>query len=433
MASLQARHHPDCARSAANKKGARIWTFKKAEQTASAEKKQGCTCPRNEGPVYHLHYRDPARTRDGQHRSDVVYEKVGANLEHAKRALRELEDRLDEEKRLARLGARPRERKDATFSEWSGMWFEGLTCKPNTKRSYVSTLRFARETFSDRIVRTLDVGDVREFLAHIRKENPKASDSTQAKHLRVLSACLGAAVPEYATENPVPQLHRTVRPRPAAEFVPSYFTDAELKRLWPALPGEMPAAVFKFLCQSAVMTGMRLGELVALRWTDVQLLDREVLVRRSFVEGKGADGQPIGETTPKSGRTRTVDLTPGAAAVLEAWAKLSAVEPDSTGLVFPNAAGGHLVASTVTRGILYPAMERAGIPRDGEHGRKRNFHSFRHSFARISLQGGAEMSWVQRQLGHSTITLTVDRYGRWERKAEKLQAQALGGAFAKVL
>jgi integrase len=75
-------------------------------------------------------------------------------------------------------------------------------------------------------------------------------------------------------------------------------------------------------------------------------------------------------------------------------------------------------------------MERAGVPREGEHGRSRTFHSFRHSFARVALENGARMDWLQRQLGHSTITLTVDTYGRWERSAEKLEAEKLEGAFA---
>jgi Phage integrase family len=66
---------------------------------------------------------------------------------------------------------------------------------------------------------------------------------------------------------------------------------------------------------------------------------------------------------------------------------------------------------------------------EGEHGRKRDFHSTRHSFARIALQNGARIDWVQRQLGHSSITLTVDRYGRWVRKAEKAEAEKLEGAF----
>ena len=83
----------------------------------------------------------------------------------------------------------------------------------------------------------------------------------------------------------------------------------------------------------------------------------------------------------------------------------------------------------MTRQVLYPALKRAGIPRMGERGRKRDFHSFRHSFARIALEGGAEIVWVQRQLGHSSITLTVDTYGSWARTAEKSQAEKLAGVF----
>src|SRR5204862_7091298 len=120
--------------------------------------------------------------------------------------------------------------------------------------------------------------------------------------------------------------------------------------------------------------------------------------------------------------------TPAAAAVLEEWyAKSDSPEPGA--LVFPHPTGGHLNGSTITRQVLYAAMKTAGIPREGEHGRKRNFHSLRHSFARIALQNGARIDWVQRQLGHSSITLSVDRYGRWERKAEKAEAEKLEGAF----
>ncbi len=53
-----------------------------------------------------------------------------------------------------------------------------------------------------------------------------------------------------------------------------------------------------------------------------------------------------------------------------------------------------------------------------------------YSFARIALQNGARVTWVKEQLGHSTITLTVGRYGQWEVKAKKTQAAELAGAFA---
>ena len=51
------------------------------------------------------------------------------------------------------------------------------------------------------------------------------------------------------------------------------------------------------------------------------------------------------------------------------------------------------------------------------------------AFARIALESGAQLTWVQAQLGHSSITLTRDVYGAWSRRAEKLEAQRLDGAF----
>jgi integrase len=47
----------------------------------------------------------------------------------------------------------------------------------------------------------------------------------------------------------------------------------------------------------------------------------------------------------------------------------------------------------------------------------------------LALESGAEITWLQRQLGHSSITLTVDTYGSWAREAEKAQAQKLADAF----
>jgi integrase len=172
------------------------------------------------------------------------------------------------------------------------------------------------------------------------------------------------------------------------------------------------------LCKTAVGTGMRLGELSALKWDDVDLLNREVHVSRTFVVG-------IGETATKSGEPRTIDLTPPAARVVEEWF----TESSGVGLVFEREEGGNFNSKRVTT-ALYAALGRAGIPRVGERGRVRDFHSFRHSFARIALEGGAEITWVQKQLGHSSITLTVDTYGAWARSAEKSQAERLADAFA---
>jgi integrase len=218
----------------------------------------------------------------------------------------------------------------------------------------------------------------------------------------------------YAHENPVSRLHATRRPK-VSHSAPAYFTDAELSRLWPELSDH---PVYAYLCKIALATGMRSGELVALRWPDISLLTNEVRVSRTYSAGAG-------ETSTKSGKARTIDLSPQAAALIEEW--FTATGGD--GLVFERDAGGYIDSGHVIRRVLYPAMKQAGIPRQGEHGRNRTFHSFRHTFARITLENGAEITWVKEQLGHQSINLTVDTYGGWGRTAQKKQAERLAGAF----
>jgi integrase len=177
------------------------------------------------------------------------------------------------------------------------------------------------------------------------------------------------------------------------------------------------ATVISYLCRLAVVTGMRFGELAALRWDDVNLLAGEIIVGRTYSPG-------IGETETKSGEPRTVDLVPQAKQLLECWYP----QTHGEGLIFKSEPRGYLDGGDVLD-TLYVAMEAASVPRVSERGGKRTFHSFRHTFARITLENGAQLEWVQAQLGHSTIMLTRDLYGAWSRKAEKLAARRLKGKF----
>lgn len=74
-------------------------------------------------------------------------------------------------------------------------------------------------------------------------------------------------------------------------------------------------------------------------------------------------------------------------------------------------------------------MERAKVPRVGPTGEKRTFHSLRHSFAKRSLELGLQATWLQRQLGHSSLMVTTGIYGHWQRSERKREAGLLEGAF----
>ena len=95
----------------------------------------------------------------------------------------------------------------------------------------------------------------------------------------------------------------------------------------------------------------------------------------------------------------------------------------------PHEGLGFLSPTVLLRRHLYPAMTAADIPQLGPTQEKRTFHSFRHTFAKRGLESGAQITWLSRHLGHSSLKVTTDIYGHWERAERKLQAAKMEGAF----
>jgi integrase len=69
------------------------------------------------------------------------------------------------------------------------------------------------------------------------------------------------------------------------------------------------------------------------------------------------------------------------------------------------------------------------IARAGPMLENTTFHSFRHTFAKRALENGAQITWLSRHLGHSSLKVTTDTYGHWERAERKIPAAKMEGAF----
>ena len=196
----------------------------------------------------------------------------------------------------------------------------------------------------------------------------------------------------------------------------AYFENQELPRLFAHLPSEP----YRTLFLVALKTGMRQGELLGLRWGDVDLEEAVIRVRASYTGGV------VG--TPKNRERRDVDLISDVVALLSDWRERHSHSID--GLVFAGTNGQPFLSPTVVlRRHLYPAMAAAEIPRAGPTLEKRTFHSFRHTFAKRALENGAQITWLSRHLGHSSLKVTTDIYGHWERAERKIQAAKMEGAF----
>lgn len=110
------------------------------------------------------------------------------------------------------------------------------------------------------------------------------------------------------------------------------------------------------------------------------------------------------------------------------WGELGS--PEDGCLVFPADTGsGYMVPTTILRRELYPAMKRAGVPRVGPTGEKRTFHSFRHTYAKRALENGRAVTWLSRHLGHSSLSVTTEVYGHFERAERKREAALMEGVF----
>lgn len=385
MASLQAKHSRQCAL-------ARTWTpFRDAVS--------GCTCP--QGPVYYVVVREGLK---------AYKQRVGRNRRDAERALRKIAVSIDE-------GAyRPQE--NIGFSDWADRWLTSLERKPGTVASYRSTINLAKEVFANKRVRHLRPDDIARFNEIMRSRG--ASVSTRAKHLRVLGACFQAAQRHrYASANPVRELHPGMKPRPERKEA-AYFENDELPRLF----AEFTASPYRTVCLLALKTGMRQGELLGLCWGDVDLQEAVIRVRRSYTSGT------LG--TPKNHERRDVDLTREVVELLGSWWGECGRPAESDVVVFPGATKSGYLSSSALLGELYAAMERAGVPRIGPTGEKRTFHSFRHTYAKRALETGAQITWLSRHLGHSSLAVTTEIYGHFERAERRLQAAKMEGAFPGV-
>jgi integrase len=387
MASMAARHSRECETFGGATVGreTRAWPSDRKRQEA------GCTCR----PSY------SARFGDGE------YKRFGrVPIAEALKELRKLEGDLEK-------GTHERV-EPMLFPRWSQLWLGSLERKETTVNSYRSTVAYAEKEWERKQVGQVTPKDVAALSALMKQET--LSDSTRAKHLRVLSACFNSAIEHgHATSNPVKRLPRSEKPR-ARRKESAYFEAAEL----PLVFKHVPDGLYRTLFLVALKTGMRQGELFALTWSTVDLQGIEITVRRSITDG-------IVSTT-KNHQVRTVDLAPDVVGLLGEW-RGECGKPTDAELVFPRELGRGYLSSKDALAVLYGAMRDARVPREGPTGEKRTFHSFRHTFAKTALENGRDLFWLSRHLGHQSLAVTTEIYGHWSRESAKKQAALMAGAF----
>lgn len=249
--------------------------------------------------------------------------------------------------------------------------------KPATQRMKASALRRLRRVATAIVDTPIDqidrraVDQVRQALVE-QGFKPGSINTTLRAFRHLLGLAHGYGL--------LPQIPKVALVKEGPEKI-DFLTTEELQRM---LDAPVPPLV-KLMVLVAAQTGLRLGELRALEWGDVDLAGRRLFVRRNFTDGH------LG--TPKSGKTREVPLPKAALASLNAW-RAEATHR----LVFPGPRGGYL-----DEGLAYRWLDATT---DGGGVRHIGWHMLRHTYASHLVQRGVSLRVIQKLLGHSSITQT---------------------------
>jgi integrase len=263
--------------------------------------------------------------------------------------------------------------------------------KRSTLMDYESALRVhLAPYFGTRAIDSLTAEDVERFVAAKRREG-RAQKSVRNYAGFLHGICAFAVKRGWANVNPCAAVEL---PRaPDGEQDIRFLDVTELEALLRAAPRDHLGLTEYALYLTTAMTGLRQGELLALRWRDVDWLAGRLRVRRSYVRGEFG--------TPKSRRgARAVPLADRVAAALEDHFRTSAYSGDDD-LVFAHPQLGSPLDRSKVLKRFRAAAGRAGI-RDAVR-----FHDLRHTFGTRMAAAGVPMRTLQEWLGHRDFKTTL--------------------------
>lgn len=302
------------------------------------------------------------------------------------------------------------------LSEYLATWLDGLRLAPSTVASYRKNVRL-HITPNIGMVPLASVTSARLTKLYVELEKDgradhRAGEGLSPRTVRYIHTIISAALRDAVEDGLLPA-------NPAAKAKPPTAKQARSPEMHPWTAGQLAAFLgwsrehseLHAAWRTLAYTGMRRGELLALRWRDIDLDAATITVRRSagLIRNMG-EGASVEEGPTKTDKPRVVDLDPGTVEVLRAWKRergsLVLVLARDEALVFGNIEGGlrqpehfsrewnRTVRRAIAQGIEVPEIR---------------LHDLRHTHATILLSAREPVHVVSARLGHasSVVTMTV--------------------------
>jgi integrase len=292
-----------------------------------------------------------------------------------------------------------------TVEQFLARWLEAKqgTVTFGTWRRYEELVRLhVNPRIGKRRLARLKPDQLQQFYTELQANR---SPATVLKVHRMLHSAFKLAVRWNAMPQNITELVLAPPTSQRHEF--DTFTPEQARSLLKTVQGDRLEALYVL----AITTGMRQGELLGLRWQDVDLERRRLQLVRQLKTRQSRRAVVLSELAA----TALVDHRVRQAAEREqqgaGW--------EDHGLVFTNSVGGPLDPHNLRQRSFFPLLDRAGLPRI-------RFHDLRHSCATLLLGEGVHPKIVSDLLGHSQIGITLDLYSHVTATMQAVAAEAMG-------
>ena len=305
-----------------------------------------------------------------------------------------------------------------TVGQWMDEWFEAyakVKVRPSSHQTYKGYIEnHIKPNIGDIPIEKLTSLQLQKFYRLLltegripRIESEKQPKGLSAKTVRNINQVISSAM-DMAVR------HKLILTNPTEGCELPKVEHREMK----TLPAEQLGAFLREAKESGVYelyymelaTGLRRGELLGLKWEDVDLQNGIIHVRRQVAR---VDGEVKELPLKTKNSYRNISISQDAVAMLT---EMEAHR--SSDYVFPSSTGGPISPDSVNN-MLHRVLKRAGLP-------SIRFHDLRHTFATLALQNGVDIKTVSGMLGHFSAGFTLDTYAHVTTSAQKEASRTMG-------
>lgn len=268
-----------------------------------------------------------------------------------------------------------------------------LNCKSSTKALYENYLKVNLVQIKRKIAKDIKKRDIETLILTLKQKG--LTNKTINGIITFVQAVLNYGVENcFLKENPILKFKKLPQIKP-----PIHFLDEIQIKVFLDLAKIHTPTYYSFFA-TALFTGMRRGELLALEWGDIDFKNAKIKVNKQIYKG-------IKQTT-KTNKERIIDIPENLLMILQEH-KRNCTRLSK--LVFHNKEGKPVHPYNMEHAYFHPLIRRCNeILTEDNQIEKLRFHDLRHTYATYLLSKGIPVKYVQEQLGHSTARMTLDTY-----------------------